>query len=284
MTKVVVDNVEYTLKIDSIIDIRFITEDVSEDTVIEIPEELGGRIIKEIDLKYNNYRDDIRKPKLSQKHFKKLILSDEISRVSTESFSYINCDEVVWSRRCYMIPFRCFYCSHIRTVTNIDHVHQVSSNSFENCLNLEYIDFPAFCSEISSYTFYNCVNLKRVNNIEHVRLIGQGSFLNCRTLKTFCWPEHCKKIYSQCFSNCESLEKFSGIENTEWIGEFAFENCYSLSRLTLEKVKTIELNPFLNCKNLTVDFVKTSYVELQDEEKIEKMGLRREQIIFPYFC
>ena len=104
--KIVIDKVEYTVIDHTIFDMRFITQDISENTVVEIPESLDGKIItnisrRTIDMAYLN---DHNKPSLTQKRFKKLILPSSVSTVQPEALSYLNCDELVWSENCYVIP------------------------------------------------------------------------------------------------------------------------------------------------------------------------------------
>lgn len=281
--KIVVDKVEYTVNKNTIFDMRFIAPDISDETVVEIPEILDGNVITDISRRNIelSYRDDRNKPSLTQIRLKKLVLPPSISTVQSEAFSYINCDELVWSENCCVIPHLCFFASAIQEIHNISHVHTIEENAFENCLFLRKFRWPDECYTINISTFLNCVALEEIHNTEHITRIGFRAFTYCRSLKDFYWPSECEMIPDSCFYGCGKLENVYNLNNVVSIADDAFVNCSLLDELHFEKLQMISTNAFSNT-SLKLDLSRTAMTNL-DNDYFKKICINTERVILPYF-
>lgn len=281
--KIVVDKVEYTVNKNTIFDMRFIAPDISEETVVEIPEVLDGNVITDISRRNIelSYKDDRNKPSLTQIRFKKLILPSSVSTVQSEALSYLNCDELVWSENCYVIPKLCFFAAAVQKIHNIAHVHIIEESAFENCMFLKAFRWPDECYTINISTFLNCVALEEIHNTEHITRIGFRAFTYCRSLKDFYWPSECEMITDSCFYSCGKLESVYNLNNVVSIADDAFANCALLNQLQFEKLQLISSNAFLNT-SLKLDLSRTAMTNL-DNEYLKKIGINTENVILPYF-
>lgn len=262
---------------------RFITPDISEETVIEIPEILDGNVITDISRRYIelSYKDDRNKPSLTQIRFKKLILPSSVSTVQPEALSYLNCDELVWSENCYVIPKLCFFAAAVQKIHNIAHVHTIEESAFENCMFLRTFRWPDECCIININTFLNCVALEEIHNSAHIQRIGYRSFMYCRSLKEFHWPSACEMIPDACFCDCGKLKSVYNLQGVISIADDAFANCSSLDELHFEKLQMISTNAFSNT-SLKLNLSRTAIMDL-NSKFFSKIGIAAESVILPYF-
>lgn len=282
MKEKIIDNIKYLYENDTIYDIQFISQDVQNNTIITIPGFIDDVEITTIDtyIEDNSQRSEF--SIFSDKfYFKKLIISDNITDVRPSSFYYLDCDEVVWSKNCKMIPRSCFAYSQIKKIENIDHVEWIEMSSFYDCSKLRKFVWPSNCTIIPQHCFYHNTYLEKIENISHVTYIGHSSFYECLSLKTFTWPENCTIIPENCFSHCFNLETINNIEHVTEIREDSFRCCESLKKIKLVDVTDIYVNSFIHT-NLTLDLSHTSLFDI-NKKIIEKMGIEKGKIILPYF-
>lgn len=117
----------------------------------------------------------------------------------------------------------------------------VAKGMFENCINLETVQFSTSYTAVGARMFYNCSSLQSIN------------------LPT------CTYILSQAFMNCISLSEID-IPNCTYLGMEAFKNCYNLETVRIGAVG-IDLMPFSscfeNCSSLkSVVFLRSSLFSL----------------------
>lgn len=72
--------------------------------------------------------------------FAKIIISDDISTVWEGAFAVADVKEVVWSASCPVIPERCFSCSRIQNLSNIEQVTTIGSAAFLHAKCLKHLD------------------------------------------------------------------------------------------------------------------------------------------------
>lgn len=131
----------------------------------------------------------------------------------------------------------------------------IAEGQFENCTNIEFIEF-------SNGTYYDRIfpfNWK--TNVTH---IDKKAFKNCHRLKTRGITDNVTNIGEQAFKNCRTLDGGINLSNVLSIGEEAFANCISLPYVTvhnnssLPNCQSIPKAAFINCVKLGSAFTFTN--------------------------
>lgn len=116
-----------------------------------------------------------------------------------------------------------------------DQVNLIPSETFEECLLLESIDFTT-SSKVDS--------------------IGEAAFYKCKSLLEIHLPQHLTFIAKETFVSCINLQKvhLESPDMLESIEDYAFYGCKSLTTINLSNLNTIKIgvNAFYGCVNLTV--------------------------------
>ena len=89
----------------------------------------NGKEVKLIDTKYQ-----------CAGPFAKIIISDDISTIWEGAFAVADVKEVVWSASCPVIPERCFSCSRIQNLSNIEQVTTIGVSAFAHAKRLKCLD------------------------------------------------------------------------------------------------------------------------------------------------
>lgn len=134
-------------------------------------------------------------------------------------------------------------------------VTTLAGRVFENCVNLEFVEFPDALNYLS-ISFGSCYSLKTIalpDGCEHPSIDTlSGAFLDCYALKSAVIPGDFKKLENMVFWNCNELTDVTLCEGIETIGAHVFGNCPKLTTLVIpESVTLIEGQAILNCPNLT---------------------------------
>lgn len=151
--------------------------------------------------------------------FNKIIISDEITKITDGAFQRADVFRVVWSKGCKVIPEYCFRESALKRIENIDDVEEIQKGAFSDCLEGEF-KWPSKCKKISA-CFYES-NLTSISNIDDIEEVTELAFAGS-TLKTICWPSKCFEIPNRCFMGSK-LAKIENIDHVKKIGRRAFES------------------------------------------------------------
>ena len=116
---------------------------------------------------------------------------------------------------------------------------------------------PEGIEQLSSYSFQDCINLERVSLPSTLMEIGEKAFQGCMSLTDIELPRNTTKIGKYAFSNCVYLENINFHSNITSIGDYAFENT-AISNLDFtkdepvvpESILGIGKGAFLCCRNL----------------------------------
>lgn len=96
-----------------------------------------------------------------------------------------------------------------------------------------------------------------------VKYIGEYAFSGCSRLKKVRLPSGLKQIKESTFCWCKSLREVVFPAELEVIGAEAFEGCESLETVTLpEGVSSIEQGAFAGCRNLESIYIPDSVIEI----------------------
>lgn len=248
-----------------------ITLCTSSETIIDVPEKLGGYPVTEI---------------------YPIAFSSSMATV-------INLPETITD-----IHEMAFYnCQYIKDLTLPQSVKSVGNNAFDNCISLETINLGG-AETIGQSVFYGCTALKSVTisgNCNEITENGDGdiAFIDTTALqeiivtdgdgnyssengvlynkdktnliiyptdkegKEFKAPDSVKEIEQSAFCNNRNLETVN-ISHVEKIGTYAFDSCAVLRNVrTSKNLKAIGGYAFFNCMELK---------ELRIEDKAETIG------------
>ena len=164
-------------------------------------------------------------------------------------------------------------CHMLRSITAYD-LDYIGNNAFYAVkANFGIVS----CKRIHSGAFYRATFLEKPNFLENngLRHIGEYAFSHCVLNDSLKLPATLEKIYasafndctisgltlpakklwlgSRCFSNLTNLKEFKWDWEPATLPNSFLSGCFNLSKLSLntEKVKTIGLNAFHNCKDLS---------------------------------
>lgn len=108
-------------------------------------------------------------------------------------------------------------------------VKHIGRNAFDQCSNLESLDFLYGVTHIDAHAFNGCTGLKEVVLPESLVDIGMQAFGACSNLTSIRLPNSLKKIQREAFANCSGLTKIVIPASVEQIENLAFDNCTGLT-------------------------------------------------------
>ena len=147
-------------------------------------------------------------------------------------------------------------------------VHTIEVFAFQDCVSLEYVDFPELL-DMEGFVFDGCKNLKYINmpkvqnldnyvfseciSIENVympnlNVLGSSAFDGCTALVDAYIPS-ATYIGDQAFYGCSKLKNVNMV-SAENIAKRAFDNCNSLEIAIMPNVKKLGTQAFMFCSNL----------------------------------
>ena len=140
----------------------------------------------------------------------------------------------------------------------------VPANAFQNCKNLESVDFGSnFFASIGDWAFYGCEQLTSISIPRGITKIGDYTFHGCKALSSVTFPATVSSIGHCAFSRCESLTSINLPIFLDSIGASAFSDCSSLTGINIPlSVTSIGVGAFLDCSKLeaiTVDPQNENY-------------------------
>ena len=148
-------------------------------------------------------------------------------------------------------------------------VTKISSNAFENCINLTTVTIPDSVTEMV-YAFAGCEKISVATlpatlleyfpkkNLTTVVINGgtsipayYGGFYNCKNLTSVTIPDSITSIGVGAFSECEKLTTIRLPNSITEIPEYAFSKCKNLTTITIpDSVTSIGNGAFSYCENL----------------------------------
>ena len=142
------------------------------------------------------------------------------------------------------------------TFVEFANVSAVGDAVFKGCTDLESVSLPEV-TEITNSMFYNCSSLKEISadNAEKVREL---SFYGCRSIIEITLPS-VREIGDIAASTSVSIE--------DYVTKAVFSNCVSLSKVSMENLRSIGALAFYGCSTL-VSFNADDSYDLSDVTEI----------------
>ena len=128
-----------------------------------------------------------------------------------------------------VIDFRAFYCNDALKKISLAGIKTIDNSAFEDCGDLNSVNFGEGLLSIGSYAFENCPNIETVCLPESLTTIGSEAFKDCSKLTSIDIPNKVTKLNDNTFANCTSLKNVSigsgctSISSTAFVGSNAIE-------------------------------------------------------------
>lgn len=211
------------------------------DSVVNIPQTLGGNPVIGIDngAFYEN------------KNIVRVNVPDGVQFIGTldegsdgtfdycDSLRYISLPDSVT-----LIGNQAFEGSGLRSISIPDGA-EIGYGAFFECKDLTSVKLPEGLVSVPDSCFYNCESLRTIVLPSTVDMIGSSAFDNCKSLRSVVFPDTFSmgEAYEQ-FSNNSSLDNYSG----------QFANCISLSNIVFpDSLKIVTPGMFENSGLRTID-------------------------------
>lgn len=142
-------------------------------------------------------------------------------------------------------------CQNLETVEFSTHLEVIGREVFRNCSSLKRIEIPNSVKNIKEYAFGGCDNLEIVKLSAKLEEIADFLFDHCKSLKTVVFGEKIKKVGNFAFNICSSLEEINFPDSLEEIGIYSFSGCDTLQKIIFPKdLKKIGDSSFTQCRSL----------------------------------
>lgn len=186
-----------------------------------------------------------------QYDIKDYFLSDGITNIGDNAFSYMNLDSLFIPESVRKIGNAAFSGSNIRELIIPKGVVEIGKEAFRNSCYLENVVLPVNLKVLPSKTFMDCSQLRNVLLPPELEEIGYGAFYGCDSLRSIVIPDSVKVIGSSCFNRCPKLESIQLSKNISRLPYGTFEQCKSLKEFVIpDKVTEIGSFCFAGCSNL----------------------------------
>lgn len=159
----------------------------------------------------------------------------------------------VWSDGLFHNMEGLIYCE----LPNITTFTTVPVDTFENCVNLEGVNFPESITKVADSAFQGCSSLEDITISSHIESIGNYAFASSGIINLVL-PETLTSIGSGAFSGCENITTINWPDNLASIPESVFEDCVNLSTFNLsdtayKNVRNLGNSAFSNTKLTSFD-------------------------------
>lgn len=172
-----------------------ITKYLSNEETVVIPSEIGGKLVKNIDL--NHINDDSGENETT----KYLTISEGVVNIMSNSFR-------AWSK--------------LESVSLPNTLQTIDEYAFSDCKNLKEINFPESLTNIRRFAFSDCHSIIKLVIPKNSKVIELGTFSNCINLKEIEIKNGVEKIDGYSFARCSKLEKVIIPNSVKNIGNSAF--------------------------------------------------------------
>lgn len=180
--------------------------------------------------------------------FDEIIVSDEITKISTYAFQTCLASTIRWSTGCKRIPSMCFAGSKIRKLTNIENVSRIAGDAFWAC-KLE-LEWPSRVKKIPNFCFRGGV--VKLTGIDNVTSVEKLAFC-CSNIESVVWPSKCKVIPEGCFLNSK-LRSISNVGHVVSIGSEAFKGVKLAEPVDFSGVMAIDSDAFKDADKSMITF------------------------------
>lgn len=226
------------------------------DTVVEIPEKVGARVITAVDSTAFFQNETV----------EEIILPDTVLSIGDMAFMFCT------NLKTVKIPvylnsigdFAFLGCSSLSDIDINSNISSISISMFEQS-GISSIKIPYNVSEIKNQAFRNCKNLTSVVIPDSVKTISKSAFENCTSLESAVIMQSVTSIDSSAFANCPNLIIY-GYEDS-YAQQYANENNIPFVIIPEYEIGDIDLNGRVDVNDATeIQRYSAELVSLTDEQ------------------
>ena len=130
-----------------------------------------------------------------------------------------------------VINYSAFYHNDALKKISLAGIKTIDNYAFQNCGNLNSVNFGEGLLSIGSYAFYNCPNIETVSLPESLTTINSGAFRECSKLTSIDIPNKVTKLNDNTFANCTSLKNVSIGSGCTSISSTAFLDSNAIEKI-----------------------------------------------------
>lgn len=157
----------------------------------------------------------------------------------------------------------------ISAIGSIDFENWVNGYSyavFNDCTNLESVEFGTGLTTIGDEVFRQCESLTEITIPDNVTDIGYGAFRYCKNLKSVSLPITLEILRSSLFSGCYKLADVKIPDSVTEIENYVFDHCQSLASVALPSgLERLGARVFYECSSLEAISIPSGVKELETE-------------------
>lgn len=141
-------------------------------------------------------------------------------------------------------------CINLNQINFPDSIKRIGRWAFQGCHSLSEVHLPSQLEEIDGYAFDECFNLEKITMPSEVKRIGAYAFSETK-LKKVILPHGIKYLGNSLFYNCRHLSHVVFQEGLAEIGQSTFNGCSRLKAVCFPRsLERINLGAFAGCVNL----------------------------------
>lgn len=156
----------------------------------------------------------------------------------------------------------------------------VERNAFQNCVNLQSVEFPPSLREIHGHAFERCTSLRKITFADGAQVLKDSAFAFCENLTELDLPDTVAKVQSDCFEGCSRLTRVRLPQNNNLqLGFHAFFQCTNLVDVEIpEGLRVIYSLCFAQASSLRRIVIPDSVIEIHNRAFFKCHALK--QVIF----
>lgn len=119
----------------------------------------------------------------------------------------------------------------IQTVYIDSRITSIGDYAFENCSNLNYVDYGYGITSIGKYAFSGCSSLTSFKLPNAVTSVSEGAFMGCTGIKNVTIPDEITSVGDEAFYGCSNIVKVTLGAGVTKVGDNAFGGCEKLTQV-----------------------------------------------------
>lgn len=228
----------------------YITECVSEDTVIIIPDtvlDANGNPVTVLGITETAFARNT--------SITSVLLNNALSLTYLAKGCFQGCTALTsfsFNNKVTTIDADMFRgCTSLSTITWPTLLTSIGTNAFENCTSLTGLTLPASVTTIDNAAFQGCTSLQDLYLQNGLTTIGSNAFNGCSSLKAIYIPDTVTTVGNSAFENCSNASVLSLSNSMTEVNNFSFSGCTGLTEVIIpNSVTTIGREAFHNCNGV----------------------------------
>ena len=195
-----------------------------------------------------------------------IVIPGSVSGIKNGAFESCRINSIIIPGSVESIPHYAFQRSELSDITIQEGVKSIGIGAFENCNNLEEIQFPSSLKTIEASAFFSCSSLRQVV-LKEGMTVGDSAFFGCSQLSDIRLEGELRSIGSDAFRFTAFYE-----DETNWNNNLLYLDNWLIRANDQYAGEYIGLSPnlrlangaFQYCENLTAVILPEGVTEISD--------------------